>query len=110
MMERIKRRMVTVNSLEVMRRTFKVGLVVSEETESDLEYDLGMLHHFPRLVRHCVLIYFYSAQTTRKVVSPELLDPHAHFNASRLCIVDVVHQTSAEEIGRGVTRVVLEPN
>jgi hypothetical protein len=42
MMERIKRRMIAVNSLEVMRRTFKVGLVLSEETESDLEYDLGM--------------------------------------------------------------------
>jgi hypothetical protein len=34
--------MIAVNSLEVMRRTFKVGLVLSEETESDLEYDLGM--------------------------------------------------------------------
>ncbi|KIM89498.1 hypothetical protein PILCRDRAFT_813430 [Piloderma croceum F 1598] len=40
MMERIKRRMIAVNTLEVMRRTFKVGLVMSEETESDLEYDL----------------------------------------------------------------------
>jgi len=40
MMERIKRRMIAVNSLEVMRRTFKVGLVLSEETESDLEYEL----------------------------------------------------------------------
>ena len=42
MMERIKRRMIAVNSLEVMRRTFKVGLVLSEETESDLEYELGV--------------------------------------------------------------------
>lgn len=42
MMERIKRRMIAVNSLEVMRRTFKVGLVLSEETEADLEFDLGM--------------------------------------------------------------------
>jgi len=44
MMERIKRRMIAVNSLEVMRRTFKVGLVLSEETESDLEYDLVIKH------------------------------------------------------------------
>lgn len=42
MMEKIKRRMIAVNSLEVMRRTFKVGLVLSEDTEAELEYDLGM--------------------------------------------------------------------
>jgi len=75
MMERIKRRMIAVNTLEVMRRTFKVGLVMSEETESDLEYDLGEWHYF-----HCsrsMLISFQSAQTTRKVVYSELVDLHA---------------------------------
>jgi len=40
MMEKIKRRMIAVNSLEIMRRTFKVGLVMSEDTEADLEYDI----------------------------------------------------------------------
>jgi hypothetical protein len=52
MMERIKRRMIAVNTLEVMRRTFKVGLVMSEETESDLEYDLGGRRCF-----HCSSLY-----------------------------------------------------
>jgi hypothetical protein len=52
MMERIKRRMIAVSGLEMMRRTFKVGLVMSEETESDLEYDLGRWHYY-----HCSPLY-----------------------------------------------------
>jgi len=52
MMDRIKRRMMAVNCLELMRRTFKFGLVVSEDTESDLEYDLGEWQLF-----HCSPLY-----------------------------------------------------
>lgn len=66
MMERIKRRMVTVNSLEVMRRTFKVGLVMSEETEADLEFDLGMLRDVNLLSDNAQ--QSISSQTAREVI------------------------------------------